>query len=251
MRLSIIIPFLNSHEIVRRQLINFVNMDLPEDIEIIFVDDGSDPALEVPMEAPRNFRLIATHDTRPWTWALARNRGAREAKGTYYLMTDGDCILTKESVMQSYQFDGDRLGFRREFGVLDENGAFRQDADTLVKYGLPRKRIEEKGMRMPPHPNNFVIKASLFWEMGGFREDLVERPYPQGEDRWFKNKLMEFAAAGKCVLPTEDNRPTIYMFPNGQFCGDVDYNPMGLFHNLTRKTEANHWYKHPRYNYAS
>jgi hypothetical protein len=29
------------------------------------------------------------------------------------------------------------------------------------------------------------------------------------------------------------------MFPNGQYCGDVDYNPFNLFHALTRKTEYN------------
>jgi len=35
----------------------------------------------------------------------------------------------------------------------------------------------------------------------------------------------------------------LLMFPNGQYCGDVDYNPFGLFHTLTRKTDKNHWYK--------
>jgi hypothetical protein len=34
----------------------------------------------------------------------------------------------------------------------------------------------------------------------------------------------------------------LYMFPNGQFCGDVDYNPFSLFHELTRKTKENPLY---------
>jgi len=46
-RLSIIIPVLNSHEIVRRQIAHFEKMDLPDDIELIIVDDGSDPPLEL------------------------------------------------------------------------------------------------------------------------------------------------------------------------------------------------------------
>ena len=47
MKLSIIIPVLNSHEIVRRQIEHFKKMDLPDDIELIIVDDGSDPPLEI------------------------------------------------------------------------------------------------------------------------------------------------------------------------------------------------------------
>jgi len=46
-RLSIIIPVLNSHEIVRRQIEHFKKMDLPDDVELIIVDDGSDPPLEL------------------------------------------------------------------------------------------------------------------------------------------------------------------------------------------------------------
>ncbi len=40
MRLSIIIPVLNSHEIVRRQALHWEKLNLPDNIEIIIVDDG-------------------------------------------------------------------------------------------------------------------------------------------------------------------------------------------------------------------
>jgi len=46
-KLSIIIPVLNSHEIVRRQIAHFKKMNLPDDVELIIVDDGSDPPLEL------------------------------------------------------------------------------------------------------------------------------------------------------------------------------------------------------------
>ncbi|KKT34565.1 MAG: hypothetical protein UW23_C0034G0004 [Candidatus Collierbacteria bacterium GW2011_GWA1_44_12] len=42
MKLSIIIAFYNSHEAVKRQVKYFSSMDLPDDIEFILVDDGSD-----------------------------------------------------------------------------------------------------------------------------------------------------------------------------------------------------------------
>ena len=54
---------------------------------------------------------------------------------------------------------------------------------------------------------------------------------------------MEWAEAfAKGTVTMNPDRTTLWMFPNGQFCGDVDYNPFGLFHGLTRKTEQNHWY---------
>lgn len=247
MRLSIIMPYLNSHEIVRRQILNFKSMDLPDDVEILFMDDGSDPPLQT-TDPPRNFTIHATNDFRPWTSSLARNAGAKLAKGQYLLMTDGDNILNKEAVMKCREFNGDRLGFRRRFGVLDENGVIVRDRRTLLSYGLSPELFEKRRGWMPPHPNSFVMRAELFQEMGGYREDLVvSRPYPQGEDRWFKRKLRQFIDEGRISLPETDDRPVLFMIPNGQFCGDVDYNPFGLLHGLSRKTENNYWYKHQRY----
>jgi glycosyltransferase involved in cell wall biosynthesis len=87
MRLSIIIPVLNSHEIVRRNNLHYGRMDIPNDVEILYIDDGSDPPTDSPYVAAR------TNDTRPWTWALARNLGARICRGEYVFMTDLDYII--------------------------------------------------------------------------------------------------------------------------------------------------------------
>ena len=86
------------------------------------------------------------------------------------------------------------------------------------------------------------MRKDIFWEIGGYREDLVDKPYPQGEDRLFKKKWYEWQRAGNGMVHTE--RPTIYMFPNGYLCnGDVDYNPFGLFHNLSRANKHNYRHK--------
>ena len=245
-QLSIIIPFLNSHEIVRRQVLWFKKLILPNDVEIIFMDDGSDPPLQA-VDPPKNFRLIPTNDFRPWTSSLARNTAAKLARGEYLLMTDGDYIVTREMVEKARAFRGDRLGCKRRFGVLDENANLLTDDKTLIEWGIQPSRIKAKGNRLPTHPNNFVMRATLFQEMGGYREDLIlGRGYPQKEDTYFKRKLMEMVFAGQITLTNED-RPIIYMFPNGQYCGDVDANPFNMFHTLTRKTPENHWYFHNRY----
>lgn len=154
-------------------------------------------------------------------------------------MTDIDYIITRQCIDAALVFEGDKLRFKREFGVLDEHGKVTQDLDVLRKYGLPQERIDRKGVKMPPHPNNFSIRKELFWEMGGYREDLIHRPYPQGEDRWLKRTWIRFCNEGRAKESDHDDRPTILMFPNGQFCGDVDANPFNLFHGLSRKTEEN------------
>lgn len=253
MRLSIIVPFLNSHEIVRRQILWFRKMELPDDVEILFMDDGSDPPLSMNGVHVPNMRIIPTNDFRPWTSSIARNTGAKLAKGAYFLMTDGDYIVPKAAILQAREFTGDKMRFRREFGVLDEDGHFTQNHSVLMAWGLPIQRIREKGTKMPPHPNNFCMRREVFFMMGGYDEKLIlSRPYPQGEDRHFKRDWARLVEKGKVTEDDADTRPTIYMFPNGQYCGgdgDVDYNPFGLFHTLTRKTPENHWHTHKRYDY--
>lgn len=278
MKLSIVVAVLDSHEIVRRQILHYQRIGLPDNAELVIVDDGSDPPLFHTVRPPgfspscsvvqvydgsyqRNLfgscgmspnsrvlvTLLETQDKRPWTWALARNAGARIARGEYLLMTDIDYIIPRQALEDALAFTGDKMRFKREFGVLDENGDFTQDHEVLVQYGLSRERLAAKGTKMPPHPNNFVMRKDLFWDLGGYLEDRVGQPYPQREDGEFKRRWMDYVAAGKAK--DSDYRPTIYMFPNGQFCasGDVDSDPMNLFHKLTRKTPHNPWYVRPRY----
>jgi glycosyltransferase involved in cell wall biosynthesis len=234
-KLSIVHPVLDSHEIVRRQLLHYAKMTLPDCVELIIVDDGSVPALST-VEHPDipNLRIIETHDPRPWTWAVASNTGIKAASGEFILRADIDYIITLDAINDALKLKEDRMNFRREFGVLDENGDFQNDLDTLRKYGLTEKRIADRGTRVSAHTNDFVMRRSVFLDvLGGYREDLIGKPYPQGEDRCFQGVWERAQAAGK-VTRTE-YRPLVYMFPNGKFCGDLDYNPMGLFHTLTRK----------------
>ncbi|RQV98625.1 glycosyltransferase [bacterium] len=233
MKLSVVIPVLNSHEALRRQCLYWERLRKPDGVEIIIVDDGSDP----PLDVPKWIWIHRTHDTRPWTWAIARNAGARIAAGKYLLMTDLDHIISQDAIDYAMSFDGQKVQFRREFAVLLEDGSLCQDIDVLREYGLlPRYRLHVK-----PLPNNFIMRRDLYWELGGYREDLAEKEYPQGEDRSWKSKWMTYVASGKGRVSTY--RPLMYVFPTGQFCGDVDHNPHGLFHNLTRKTARNYFYR--------
>lgn len=245
MRLSIIISVFNSHEIFRRQLLHWNSLSLPEDVEILIMDDGSRPPLDdflvnfnlkiIDVGNPRDDSDGIFRDGRV---SIARNMGAKLANGEYLLMTDIDYIITKECIEKGLTTKYDKERFKRQFGVIDEDGNVTQDLDALRSYGLLEERIKTRGLDIAPHPNNFIMRRKTYMEIGGYRENL-QGVYPSRGDTWFKRDWTNFYEAGKATLAPAEERPTILMFPNGQFCGDMDYNPFGLFHGLSRKTDKN------------
>jgi len=240
MRVSIIIPVLNSHDIVRRQVLHFEKIGIPDDVELILIDDGSDPPIEINSKLP--IILHHTNDKREWTWPVARNTGAKLAKGEYFIMADLDHSITREFIDTVRNFKGDHIRINREFAVLDEEGNLTQDRKVLEEWGLPK----HYATKFNPHRNQFAIHKDLYWKLGGYREDRIGMPYPQREDGDFakewrklheKGEIKDFDDMFSC-----EERPILYMFPNGKYCGDVDFNPFNLFHTLTRKTPKNRFY---------
>jgi hypothetical protein len=73
-----------------------ISARLPEDVEIIFMDDGSKPPLSCNGVDLKNFCIYPTNDFRPWTQPIARNTGAKIAKGEYLLCTDIDFIISRD-----------------------------------------------------------------------------------------------------------------------------------------------------------
>jgi hypothetical protein len=224
MKLSIVIPVLDSHEIVRRQSLYFEKMPLPDDAELILVDDGSDPPIECPMAT-----VIATNDRRPWTQPKARNIGAAHARGEFLLLTDIDHIVTQEAVGLGRNYSWDYGKFKREFGVLDEWGEVHQDYETLMEYGVPASRLESRKLRLSCHTLSMIIRRSLFEDLGGYREKLGR--HPTHDDGHMKRQLRRKKGITKCP---DDDRPWILMIPNGRYCGDNNANPFGLFHSAKR-----------------
>lgn len=244
-KVSVIHTVFHSHEVVRRKLLYFDKVGIPEDTEVIIIYDGDAPPVE---PEPRPWlRLHYTHDERPWTWPVARNTGAKLAKGEYLLMVDNDHIVTREVIDAVRDFTGDHMRFNREFGALDEQGNLTQDIEVMKSYGLTQERIDKNGLKFTPHRNQFAMHRDLYKKMGGFREDRIGLPYPQREDGDFARQWRLLHEAGEIrdfdEMHGYENRKTLYMFPNGKYCGDVDHNPFGLFNTLTRKTKENRFYK--------
>lgn len=247
MNVTIIIPVLESREVLRRQILFWEGMNLPDDVEILIMDDGSDPPLEFDTDV---VTIRQTNEKRPWTSSIARNRGAVIAKGRNLIMADVDYIIPKDLIMEVREFTGEKMAFRREFGVLDKEGRFHNDRETLLAYGLLPRWYDVRKAKIPHHHNVYAMNREVFREIGGYNERMVlTKQYPQGEDNFFKRTWHKWAKAKGWTVAT-GNSP-VYMFPVGQFCGDIDFNPHGLFHDLTRKTESNvFWQRQKKGRYA-
>ena len=235
MKISIVINVLRSYEVVRRQIEHFRKMNLPDDIEIIFVDDGSNPPIQLPEQELKNLAIYYTNDKRPWTQGLARNLGAKMAKGEYLMMTDVDHIWPKESIDSVYNFTGDKMVFPRYYGILDEEGVLHEDLETLFAYGLDPNRL--KGRRRGSagfHGNSFAIKKSIFDEIGGYEVrrciGMKHQGKGRGEDIFFA--LAYSCRVAQSICKPQEEGPKMFIFPIGKFHITGDTNPMGLFHGL-------------------
>lgn len=234
MKLSIIIAVYNSHEAVKRQLAYLNAMNLPDDIEVILVDDGSHPPI---IGTCKNLHIYYTNDKRPWTQGLARNDGAMFSTGERILMTDIDHILSKEAIMAARDATCERMIFPRYFGVLLPGGYFTQDLDTLRAYGLDMKRVETKrGLYASVHGNTFAMPKSTFIELGMYDERHCTYGHhassKRGEDSEFNHRWNRYAAKKGVFLAVG---PKIYIFPVGRYHVSGDLNPMNLFHDLSQQ----------------
>lgn len=236
MKLSIVIAVLNSHKVVVRQLRHFKNMNLPEDVEFILVDDGSNPPLNYENCGLRNLQILYTNDKRPWTQGLARNKGAEYAIGEYIFFADIDHIITKEAIESVRNFDGDKMIFHRYFGILDRKGNIVNDAKSMLDFGLDPARFRKRGLHGGVHGNTYTIKRELFFQMGKYNPKYCETGFHVGgkfmsEERNFNNKWDRLQKRGK-VKP-QVRGPIIYVYPISKFRADKNNNPFGLFHNLS------------------
>lgn len=237
MKVSIVHAVLNSPEIVRRQMLHYNHLNLPDDVEVVLVDDGSEPSLssmfnKYGIPTRFHYRIFETNDKRPWTQPAARNFGARKAKGEYCIFTDIDHIISREVVEVARNPTADIIRFSREVGILDENGYFNQDWDVLREWGYDRDKL-----KIAPHGNSYIFRTQLFLDLGGVDTTYVGTgKYPNREEIPLKRKIKNLWNDGKITVIDKPPKPTIYMMPNGHYCNneDKDFNPFGLFHNLSR-----------------
>jgi len=239
-KVSIVVAVLNSHIIVLRQIRAWKSMHLPDGVEIILVDDGSNPPILHTAESTglRNLIVLATHDKRPWTQGLARNMGAAKAQGEYLFFTDIDHIITREAIDDVLKFDGNKMVFPRYFGILDRKGNIINDEKSLLDFGLDPARVRTHRGHLCGgfHGNTYAIRKSIFEKIGGYIPRYCESGFHvggkhQSEESKFNSMYRNFKEEG--FIPTETIGSKIYHYPVSKFRTDGDNNPFGLFHELS------------------
>jgi glycosyltransferase involved in cell wall biosynthesis len=224
-KVSIIIAVLNSHKVVVRQIRHFRKMGLSNDVEILLVDDGSNPPISF-NSGMANFNIYYTNDKRPWTQGLARNLGASKAKGEYLFITDIDHIITREAIEAVRNFDGDLMNFPRKYGILDRYGTLVTDEKSMLAFGALPRRVNK-------HANTFAMRRSIFEAIGGYDRKHCERLFHVGgkvtsEEGALFSKYKRIAKGTLAV-----SGPMTYFYPTGRFRVDGNTNPYGLFHGLS------------------
>jgi glycosyltransferase involved in cell wall biosynthesis len=212
-------------------------MNLPDNVEIIFVDDGSEPPLNYENCGLKNFHIYYTHDKRPWTQGLARNMGASKANGEYLFFTDIDHIITKEAIEDVLNFNGDRVVFPRYYGILNRMGEIISDKNSMLDFGLSPSRLRGKrGFMAGFHGNTYAIKKSIFQKMNGYNPKYCEQGFHMGGKHWseesdFNARFRKLVKSGQ--IKDEMVGSPIYFYPTGKFRTDGNNNPFGLFHELS------------------
>ena len=174
-------------------------------------------------------RIVRTNDKRPWTEHIARNLGVKAAEGEYVFLIDIDYIIPKEAIEKALKFHGDKMGIRRRIAVLDKDGNILSDDETLRKHCVKPRWIRKK--IVPGHRSQFLMRKSLFWQLGGYNESLDgqwRRTGGAGEKLW--RRWPRWVKRG--LAKTEPEKLDVFMFPDKRWCTQE---PEKLFHSLETK----------------
>jgi hypothetical protein len=232
-KLSIIIPTLNSHGVVKSQIIRLQNIlsSYQNDVDVIIVDDGSNPSLVESLIETNfpftksgktqenldvwkldNIFIIETKNYNKWTQAIACNIGVRFANSEYVYNTAIDHFITLENIKEVLNFNGDCLKFPRSYGVILDNGEISTDVKLMEKWGYDGSNVDVAW-------DIYSMKKDLFLSINGYNEEIFGSYW--GVDIDFFGRYSNIG--GDVYIAFN----TIYVFP------EPDKN-VEVFHNLSR-----------------
>lgn len=172
-RVSVVIPARNAGATLRRAVLALQAQDVaPGAFEVVIVDDGSTDgscdALEG-LGGPAPVRIVRQP---PQGRAAARNRGARDARGSVLLFLDADIWAAPGLVAAHLAHHSGRPGLGVQGRLVthpDSLVTFFMRATHRVALDITRRRRE--GLS-PYHviTRNFSVDAAAFHRAGGFDE---------------------------------------------------------------------------------
>lgn len=169
-RVSVIVPVFNDAAGVTACLHGIAAQTFPaEQIEVIVVDNGSEPPLTVEEQPP--FELVVLRHTKPGSYA-ARNAAISVARGEVLAFTDADCIPHRQWVEHGVTalIDHRRVVAGGDVRMLP---AEPPTATALYQAMVGFRQKENIEQRLFSVTANLFCKRSDFDAVGPFNEDLL------------------------------------------------------------------------------
>lgn len=161
MLVSVVIPSRDRRDLVARAVESV--LDQGDDIEVIVVDDGSDPALvpEGPLSDSR-VRIVRIDESQGP--ARARNMGLRESTGDFIAFLDDDDIWLPGKIQRCVE----AAAVFPEAKVIAHRTAFETPRDALASgsVDLVTDPLERFGTTQTPHVNGVMVEARLARKVG-------------------------------------------------------------------------------------
>ncbi len=191
MKFSIIVPVYNRPEEIK-ELLDSLSRQSEKNFEVIVVEDGSTDKAENVVSSYSevlDIQYFYKENEKP---AIARNYGAKRAKGDYLLFFDSDCIIPpdyfkninkKLSSNYTDAFGGPDAA-RDDFNNMQR--AISYSMTSFFTTGGIRGRNEKTG-KFYPRSFNMGVSLKVFNEIGGFP---ITKMHP-GEDMVFSVEIIK------------------------------------------------------------
>ena len=175
MHVSVIIPTFNRKANIVNSLKSLALQEYEQsDFEVIIVDDGSSDgtieAIDNVSPRPLNLTVLSQCNRGP---AVARNAGARVARGNYILFMDDDCVPDKFWIREIVKPYSDPLvggvGGRIKYSPPNDHWANR--AASVADSG-PGQPVNQEGNLEYFVTANASVRKSVFDGLGGFDEEF-------------------------------------------------------------------------------
>lgn len=174
-KISIIIPVKDNQSGIECFLHSFFETQHKENypFEIIIVDNNSNPPIHIP-DGYKNRNLdIHLFECAKQGPASARNFGAKNAKGDWFLFVDSDCIATEHMVTGYMIADSGAMGYQGYVGTIGRD--YLSQYYVSQKIHQPPHIVDVKGVRVPKYlvSANIMIEKESFDLVGGFNEGYI------------------------------------------------------------------------------
>lgn len=191
-RFSVIIPCRNRHELVA-QAVRSCLAQTHVELDVIVIDDGSDPPLAGYLESDRRLRILANPGTGA---AAARNAGIDAASGNYVAFLDSDDFFLPGHL-------------ERAAAVLSRAPGSIVYSPVQLDYGGPLRRLKPaRGLRRGEDPVSYLLigdgwmpTSSLIVPTALARRVRWDETLRYGDDTDFALRL--HAAGGQFVFAHE------------------------------------------------